>query len=1068
MAPPSATAEVQQSNRKITTYTNAAYIPQCDRSAGVQDQVIQADTIDAAVERILDELKDNTSSRSSRENVIYFDGWDGLGASAVLQGVAQRLGASASKEELARAGLHFEKIIHIDCTKWQSRRAMQRLIAQQLGLAASVMDVLNQQDEEDSYNGADLESRDVILQVIRETYQSMQNRRFLVLFHNGSSDEIDLVNFGFPLQDSGFHLYPSKVLWTLQGSFRLKPRMEVERVLTKSTGMTGVFLVAASRHEKQDPHVLWSYLVRQEAVAAVARNDTCRGTIGLPARVSECFLYELKLCGMGRHFMMDYDLATHRSNYWICDGIILPQEDRDVGTDYDDVDGCWREADALQREMQLDVDYHRQHLPYHLVACAEITPCWTSPTYGIIQILDGATHNGGMFQHFDKIAVLKLSRCTFSFSSPPFLCCHNLRFLWLDHCQDQVNDDTDRAAEAKEEDVRRCFQRLWVLDVRYTRCDRILSARMLDLMDHLRELNVKGAKDLDMGSLQGRLANIRKLRVKGSTVSCSCSENGLFLDMNKMELLEFSGNRTTMQGGVANLSEISTSSNRLETLVIIDGCAGIRKISFRGCAELKNLLLSGLFEDLCILDLSGTAVKTLDLSAMTARGLDELLLNDCEKLCAILWPPEGRRKTYLHKLHIDTTWSAASLSVAHGGRVPSEFYWCISVRDTRFLRSLVRVKEYFFSRYVNVEIFTPAIAFGSGKDGGAVDSRSSNKKQQQLVNLEQRPKDSSTYVDIADSFGDHNMPLLVLQESESDGDAPTLTRIWPCPRIPSSGRLTCYMHIQDHQPRRTDESPQEGGETSISIPDIIGDHAEVLHVHDSFSITSIQGSSRWYYLSWCRVERCPKLKCVFTTPRQLQESSDIVYLLETLWVSQLPEARFVWDWRQFGNSSLLHYLTLLHLDLCPRVIHVLPVHYQGLSKLMTLEIVWCGDLRDVFPLYTDAKSDQHQQQKSTTVEFQNLKRIHLHEVPKLQGICGGWRMSAPKLETVKIRGCWSLKRLPAVSRSSKSKKVECDCEKEWWDKLEWDGLDVDHHPSLYKPTHSRYYKKTMLRGSVLI
>jgi len=181
--------------------------------------------------------------------------------------------------------------------------------------------------------------------------------------------------------------------------------------------------------------------------------------------------------------------------------------------------------------------------------------------------------------------------------------------------------------------------------------------------------------------------------------------------MNKMELLDFSGNRTKQEGGVAaNLSGISTSSNQLETLIIIDGCVGIQKFSFRGCAKLKNLLLSGLFEGLCTLDLSGTAVKTLDLSAMTARSLDELILDNCDKLCAILWPP---RRRYLQKMHIDTTQSgstsrsgegkskagstaateSSSLSwpmvLVHGARAPSQFDWYISIKDARLLRSFV-------------------------------------------------------------------------------------------------------------------------------------------------------------------------------------------------------------------------------------------------------------------------------------------------------------------------------------------------------------------------------------------
>jgi hypothetical protein len=85
-------------------------------------------------------------------------------------------------------------------------------------------------------------------------------------------------------------------------------------------------------------------------------------------------------------------------------------------------------------------------------------------------------------------------------------------------------------------------------------------------------------------------------------------------------------------------------------------------------------------------------------------------------------------------------------------------------------------------------------------------------------------------------------------------------------------------------------------------------------------------------------------------------------------------------------------------------------------------------------------------------------------------------LAAPNLETIKIRGCWSLRRLPAVVGHYKrrngyyesSSRVKCDCEKEWWDRLEWDGLSVGHDPSLYKPTHARYYKKRMPRGSVLL
>lgn len=75
-------------------------------------------------------------------------------------------------------------------------------------------------------------------------------------------------------------------------------------------------------------------------------------------------------------------------------------------------------------------------------------------------------------------------------------------------------------------------------------------------------------------------------------------------------------------------------------------------------------------------------------------------------------------------------------------------------------------------------------------------------------------------------------------------------------------------------------------------------------------------------------------------------------------------------------------------------------------------------------------------------------------------------MFAPELKTIWVRGCWSLKRLPATDNGPLGRPV-VDCEKDWWDKLEWDGKESRHHPSLFEPRHSKYYKKTLLRGSVL-
>nr|CAB3486330.1 unnamed protein product [Digitaria exilis] len=999
-------------------------------------RVIKADSIEAAAGRILHELKEggDTGRSTSREHMIYFDGWDGLGASAVLRAVAQRLALGAPE---AHGELRFDHIIHVDCSKWESRRALQREIAAQLDLPAHVMKLLDVQDEEDDFNGVARASRAEVPRVLEAMYQRIQK-----LNH-------------------------------------------------------------------RDPQELCSYLLHQEAaqvVVALEKNNISGHIIGA-SKVIECFLYKLKICCIGYHFNMldmDYDLATHCSNYWVCDAII--QQGEGDAVDGEIEDGSWQTtADALQLAMPFDVDYHHQQPylppPSHIIMCGESRT--TPPPYDMhLPIPVGVIPNADMFRYFDKnLRVLKLYRRTFNFSTPPFLYCHSLKFLWLEHCQDQeISSNTvDRAG--KEDAIGRCFQNLWVLDVRYTSCDRILSAHMLDLMAQLRELNVMGAQDWDIGQLQGQLSNIRKLRVTKSAIKCTNGlQDKLFSGMNKMELIDFSGNRVL--SGMASLSAVSNSTNNtLETIIIADGCAGLQNISFKGCTKLKSLVLGGLFDELCSIDISGTAVKTLDLSAMTAQKLSELFLLDCDKLCAILWPPEEKRKRYLDELRIDTTQLASTTwtgkekanqgtrsgksSLVRGVRAPSDCSWYISVKDTRLLRSVVLLREDFEIHDVHMEISSakhPAVDVGGSKNhagiikGGYIAGSEQPSMQKQKTD---EANDALVYADVADvTIKDH------LFQATELGDAQTITPTWPCPNAPYTYSSYCYMYIQDKVTANklpTDHEEYTTG-SAISIPDFFCDNAGILHVHDSLSITSIPGHAGWDLLLWCVVERCPMLEFIFTVPRlgsgQGVGSCDIFINLRTLWVSQLPKARLMWDTSKLSLGQIsgrsFEFLEFLHLDFCPRLIHLFPFS-TGFSMRMlhTIEIVWCGDLRTIFPLHSDTESYQEQEQQprraTTTVEFQSLKRIHLHELPMLRSICGSGRMYAPNLKTIKIRGCWSLTRLPVVgSRDSRREKVECDCEKDWWDRLQWDGPQANHLPSLYKPIHPRYYKKTLLRGSVLL
>ncbi|KAI5009512.1 hypothetical protein ZWY2020_011649 [Hordeum vulgare] len=315
------------------------------------------------------------------------------------------------------------------------------------------------------------------------------------------------------------------------------------------------------------------------------------------------------------------------------------------------------------------------------------------------------------------------------------------------------------------------------------------------------------------------------------------------------------------------------------------------------------------------------------------------------------------------------------------------------------------------------------------------------------------------------------------------GNGPTPSAVmmmWDCPKIeiPITYQTCMIEMMVDEQCSELTEDAQitiNSGLSSLHFPDPIYSYVTSLHVYDSSTITNIY-APEWTFgtmprLRWCRVERCPKIHTVFHTPKRKRVSGQRISgsqfeWLRTFWASQLLTARHIWcrpSTKSYSDEKSFDNLKLLHLDFCPSLIHVLPIQVfemQILHQLETIEIICCGDLREIFPLYS-----RYENQEEKTIVFPMLKHIHLWELPKLERICCGLSVAAPMLETVKIRGCWSLKRLPAVGDDSKHPKV--DCEKDWWDGLEWDGLEAKHHPSLYEPVHSAYYKNQLPRVSLL-
>ncbi|XBH60718.1 hypothetical protein VPH35_115272 [Triticum aestivum] len=96
-----------------------------------------------------------------------------------------------------------------------------------------------------------------------------------------------------------------------------------------------------------------------------------------------------------------------------------------------------------------------------------------------------------LFQGCSNLAVLTLSCCAFSFAWPPFHHCNKLKFLGLDHCTDL---DKAKLEEQSCSTKWACLHSLYVLDLRYTCWDEILSGENVDVMANVMELNIEGVK----------------------------------------------------------------------------------------------------------------------------------------------------------------------------------------------------------------------------------------------------------------------------------------------------------------------------------------------------------------------------------------------------------------------------------------------------------------------------------------------------------------------------------------------------------------------------------------------
>ncbi|WVZ93237.1 LOW QUALITY PROTEIN: hypothetical protein U9M48_039235 [Paspalum notatum var. saurae] len=346
-------------------------------------QAFRATNVDEAVTNIAPYLDDTMSEANG---VIYFDGWGGLGASAVLESIAEHPPPSLRNK--------LGNIIHIDCSKWKNRRTLQRTIVHALKLPQHAMDIFDRQDEDDDFGGVAEGWRDEIREVGRVIHQALQGFTFTVVFHNGSNRIIDLNDYGIPgpVAD-GWSDVVNKVLWTFQEYWD-------KILLEEARGIAG-------------------YMNKQSVT---------------PELAAACCRYLLSL-NSSSGGTIDFNWVTHASNYLIPNNtmhgrLLMPCRKRYAHEGNSDYEVIFPYFVDRKRWIVATTNSCEEIVS---AINPETTSVFLSWKYVSLKALPST-----IFQISEQLHVLKLCSCPFRFSSPPFLHCQRLRFLGLDSCKNHI------------------------------------------------------------------------------------------------------------------------------------------------------------------------------------------------------------------------------------------------------------------------------------------------------------------------------------------------------------------------------------------------------------------------------------------------------------------------------------------------------------------------------------------------------------------------------------------------------------------------------------------------------
>ncbi|RWR97680.1 putative disease resistance protein [Cinnamomum micranthum f. kanehirae] len=474
------------------------------------------------------------------------------------------------------------------------------------------------------------------------------------------------------------------------------------------------------------------------------------------------------------------------------------------------------------------------------------------------------------------------------------------------------------------------------------------------------------------------------------------------------------------------------------------GCSLVRLLERPNCRTLSTLLLQdndqltmipdSFFEcmhSLCILDLSGTKIKSLPSSLWTLVNLSCLYMKDCVELDEL--PSQVGALRQLKVLHL-----GGSTSIKYLPREVGELtrlkrlivgfqnrnYSQNDDEDTKEWNMKLRVPTGIIPKLQLLEELSLYVAVNNV----SVEKEQWDDESMEVVVEELCRLEHLTYLDAY--FPNVECLEHFLRHSKSVKATSSWFRRF---RFRVGTELTDSWLFSPEV--------QEGKRCLVYNGGFGTSHAAIMVTLASCSYFRLQdhcttrklselGLANMNELKECWVESCEKMETLFDGDEK-QEACALLPNLETLDIANLPKLRSLCDGPLLLGS--LSKLRFLHLFNCKNLKKVFQLGI--IRQLCSLEVLWvqgCSKMEEIIEIEEEEMFDASHSHNVISYNndrliLPNIKQIHLSSLPELVSICRGFsNFEWPSLETIHIFDCPKLKSLSKQRLQAPAlKKIYC-------------------------------------------